>query len=208
MKLNFDIKWLIIIGLCAYIFLLQQCGGGKDVCPEAGVTTKTVTSLVKGTADTVFIEIDKPIYIKVNIPVPVTVTVPSKDGDIQVNKYTTEIKDSLLKGTITSHVDGVLVDQDFNYVPLFPKYITRTDTMIIDRTETSVLRRNYIALGAEIGGSATSVNVSPKISLDTKKGYIYSYRYGLLDKTHNVSIVKKFNIKEIFNKKKLAKVII
>ena len=65
-----------------------------------------------------------------------------------------------------------------------------------------------IAIGAEIGGSATSVNISPKISLDTRKGYIYSYRYGMFDKTHNVSIVKKFNAKDIFNKKKLAKVII
>lgn len=207
MQFNFDIKWLIIIALCAYIFLLQQCGGGKSGCPEVSATVKVDTLRIKGKTDTVKIEVDKPIYIKVNIPVPVTVTVPSDSGDVQVNEYTTVIKDSLIEGTITSQVDGVLVSQTLNYVPLFPKYITRTDTIIVDRTETSVLSRNYIAVGAEIGGSATSVNVSPKISLDTKKGYIYSYRYGLLDGTHNVSVVKKFNAKEIFNRKKLVRVI-
>lgn len=205
MKLNFDIKWLIIIALGVYILFLQQCGGGSGVCPEVGVTTKTVTSLVKGTADTVFIEIDKPIYIKVPIPAATPITITTPNGPKALLEYTTEINDSLIRGSIISHVDGTLVDQSFEYVPLFPKYINRVDTFIVDNTETTVLSRNYIAIGAEIGGSATSVNVSPKISLDTRKGYIYSYRYGMLDKTHNVSIVKKFNAKEIFNRKKLQR---
>ena len=63
-NLNIDIKWLIIIALGAYILFLQQCGGGSEECPEAVVTTKTVTSLLEGTADTVFVEVEKPIYIK------------------------------------------------------------------------------------------------------------------------------------------------
>jgi hypothetical protein len=200
MNTNLDIKWLIIIALGAYILFLQQCGGRKGTCPEVSATVKVDTLKIKGKTDTVKIVVEKPIYIEVKIPTPVTVTVPSDSGDIVVNEYTTEIKDSLITGTITSQVDGTLVSQTLNYTPLFPKYITRTDTIIIDKHETSVLKRNYIGLGAEIGGSATSVNVSPKISLDTRKGYIYSYRYGLLDKTHNVSIVKKFNMREIFKR--------
>lgn len=207
MKFNFDIKWLIIIALGVYIFLLQECGGNGEICPEASVITKVDTLKIKGKPDTIKITVKEPIYIKVNIPVPVTVTVPSETGDIIVHEYSSEIKDSLITGTITTQVDGTLIAQDFKYKPLFPKYITRTDTIIIDKTETSVIKRNYLGLGAEIGGSATNANVSPKLSLITRKGYTYSYRYGLMDKSHNVSMVKHFNMKEIFNRKKLAKLV-
>ena len=207
MKLDLDIKWLIIIALGAYILFLQQCGGSGGTCPEVSATVKVDTLKIKGKTDTVKITVEKPIYIKVNIPTPVTVTVPSDSGSIAVHEYSSEIKDSLLIGTITSRVDGTLIAQDFTYEPLFPKYITRTDTIVIDKHETSVVKRNYIGLGAEIGGSATSVNVSPKLSLITRKGYTYSYRYGLMDGSHNIGMTKHFNMKEIFNRKKLAKVI-
>jgi hypothetical protein len=202
MNTNLDIKWLIIIALGVYILFLQQCGGKKEICPEVSATVKVDTLRIKGKTDTIKITVKEPIYIPVEIPVPVTVTVPSDSGDIVVNEYTTEVIDSLIQGTITSQVDGVLVSQSFSYKPLFPKYITRTDTVIIDKTETSVLKRNYLGVGAEIGGSATTVNVSPKLSLITRKGYTYSYRYGLMDKSHHFSIVKHFNLKEIFNKNK------
>lgn len=208
MNLNLDIKWLIIIALTTYVILLQQCGGGSGECPEAVVTTKTVTSLVKGTADTVFVEIEKPIYIEVNIPVPTTVTVPTAEGDITVNEYTTEITDSLIKGAITSKVDGVLVSQEFNYVPMFPKYINRVDTVIIDNTEIKVQKHSYIGIGGILGGSPNTINLMPTITYSTKNNYIYSYSYGLFDKTHNIGIIKKFNAKEIFNKKKLARAVI
>jgi hypothetical protein len=207
MNTNLDIKWLIIIALGVYILFLQQCGGKKEICPEVSVTTKVDTLRIKGKTDTIKITVKEPIYIPIEIPTPVTVTVPSDSGDITVHEYSSEIRDSLIEGTITSQVDGKLIAQNFKYKPLFPKYITRTDTIVIDKTETSVLKRNYIGLGAEIGGSATSVNVSPKLSLITRKGYTYSYRYGLMDKTHNISIVRHFNLKELFDRKKLAKVV-
>jgi len=193
MSNNLDIKWLIIIGLVLYVIFLQQCSGTKKDCPDATVTTVTTTALIAGISDTVFIEVDKPIYIKVPIPISTTVTVPTPEGDKVVNEYSSEICDSLITGTITSRVDGVLVSQDFHYTPLFPKYINRVDTFIVDRTNTIVKQKNYIGIGAELGGSSTAVNVSPKISFVHKKGYIYSYRYGLLDKTHNFSIVKTFS---------------
>ena len=203
---NIDIKWLIIIALGAYIFLLQQCSGGKEPC-DTIVTTKTVTALIPGIPDTTYIEIEKPIYIKVNIPVPTTITVPAADGDMIVNEYTTEIKDSLLEGSITSRVDGTLVSQEFNYVPLFPKYIHVTDTFKEAASSVVVKKHAYLGIGGEIGGSSTSINISPKITYTTKNNYIYSYRYGALDETHNIGVIKNFNAKEIFNRKKLARVI-
>lgn len=205
MNLNIDIKWLIIIALGVYILFLQQCGGSGGTCPEASVTTKIDTLVIEGKPDTVEIIVEKPIYVKLEIPIPTTVTILSDTGETMVRKYETPIKDSLIEGTIVSNIDGVLVDQIFLYKPLFPKYISRIDTVIIDKTETSVVKRNYIGLGAEIGGSANSLNVSPKISLITRKGYTYSYRYGLLDNTHNISVVKHFNMKELFDRKNLQK---
>jgi len=198
MSSNLDIKWLIIIGLGIYILFLQQCGDNQPC--EDTVTTTIDTVYKQGRSDTTFIEVEKPIYIRVEIPVPTTITVNTPEGPLEVREYTSSISDSLISGTIVSQVDGVLVSQVLNYVPLFPKYINRVDTFIVDRTNTIVKQKNYIGIGAEIGGTSATVNVSPKLSLVTKKGYIYSYRYGLLDKSHNISIVKKFNIKEVFNK--------
>ena len=193
MTSNLDIKWLIIIGLVLYVIFLQQCSGNKKECPDATTTTVTTTALIAGISDTVFIEVEKPIYIKIKVPIPTTITIPSPEGPLEVREYTSIINDSLISGTIVSQVDGVLVSQELNYTPLFPKYINRVDTFIVDRTNTIVKQRNYIGIGAEIGGSSAAVNISPKVSLVTKKGYIYSYRYGLLDKTHNLSIVKTFS---------------
>lgn len=194
MKLTLEnIKWLTIAGLILYIILLQQCSGGSSDCQDATVTTKTVTSLIKGDTDTIEIPVDRPIYITVGIPTPTVVTVTSDSGDIAVNQYVTEINDSLIEGTITSKVDGTLIAQHLDYIPLFPKYITRVDTLVVDRTTTVVKKKNYLGIGAEIGGSSSSFNVSPIVSLTTKKGYIYNYRYGLLDKTHNIGIVRRLS---------------
>ena len=46
-------------------------------------------------------------------------------------------------------------------------------------------------LGAEIGGNRDMFNFSPKIGFTSKSGFSYSYRYGILNKTHNVGIMYK-----------------
>lgn len=197
MKLTIEnIKWLIIGALIVYIVLLQQCGGSGATCPEVSVTTKIDTFKIKGKSDTVFVELEKPIYITVGVPTPTTITVPTPDGGtMTVHEYSSEVRDSLIEGTITSRVDGTLLSQDFEYKPLFPKYITRVDTFLVDKTETVVKEKNYISLGGEIGLSATSLNLSPVVSLYTKRGYTYSYRYGLFDQTHNIGIQKRISFK-------------
>lgn len=195
MKLTLsNIKTFLIIGLILYIILLQQCGGNSVKCPEVIATTKIDTLKIKGKTDTIEFIVEKPIYINIEVPIPVTISDPL-NSSITLNEYKTSIIDSLLEGTITSQIDGILVSQYFEYKPLFPKYINRVDTIIIDKKETIIKKRWGISAGGEVGFGATSFNLSPVVSLHMKNDYIYSYRYGLIDKTHNVTIQKRLNFR-------------
>ena len=52
-----------------------------------------------------------------------------------------------------------------------------------------------LLIGAEIGGTINTFNFSPIIDVQTKKGYMYGYRYGLVDKTHSIRFSKVLSFK-------------
>lgn len=193
------IEWLAIISLLVYILLLQECRPGGNIF--GGSKTDTL----KHTIDTVLIThidtITLPPVVQVctlKIPTPVQVhdTVYVNDSIIvrSLNEYTTDITDSLIEGRVLSRVDGVLVSQSLIYSPKFPKYITRTDTVLVKESVVINKKKNFIYVGGEIGGNSNSMNLSPAIGIGTVKGYMYDYRYGLVDKTHNIRISKKLSL--------------
>lgn len=202
---NIRLEWLVIAGLLIYILLLQEC---SPTVPNRGGSAKIGKyDTLKFTSDTnKFTYIDTvqfidtvPHYVKVPVPIPVPYYDTIQVGDSTViralNRYTTIIEDSLLKGELVAEVDGVLVSQDFKYFPKFPKYIYQTDCVIVDNTAIIEKKKMYLMIGAEFGGSTTQFNFSPVVDVRTRKGNMYGYRYGVIDKTHNVRFSKTIRFK-------------
>jgi hypothetical protein len=196
------LEWLALAGLLIYILLLQECNtkpggllGPNDTVDTLSYTTDTVRI---STIDTVFLP-GEPITTVVSIPTPVYIHDTIYQGDTfslhTFAEYTTDISDSLIKGEVVSKVDGVLVSQELTYTPLFPKYIHQTDTVIIENNTVVDKKRLFLFVGGEVGGSMNAFNLSPVIGLGTRKGYMYSYRYGLLDQTHNITFSKRLSFK-------------
>ena len=199
------LEYIAIACLLLYVLFLQECngpkGGGKgngNAFVAIDTLSHTTDTLRITSIDTVFLP-STPINVTVEVPTPVYVHDTVWQGDSAIvqeyAEYSTEIKDSLIEGVITSKVDGVLVSQDFTYAPLFPKYIYQTDTVIIENNTVIDKKKLFLFVGGEVGGSMNAFNLSPVIGVGTAKGYMYSYRYGLLDQTHNVTFSKKLSFK-------------
>lgn len=192
MKLSLEnIKWLLILGLIAYIVLLQQCRGKVD-CPDS-VSSIEVTHTTH--TDTIPFIDSIPKYYRVDVPTPkIYYDTLYKDT---LAFYVSEIKDTLIEGIITSRVNGLLISQEFEYIPKFPKYIHTTDSIFIKET-TVVQPENKLSLyiGGDLRGSQTSLDLAPRLSLKTKNDFLYSYSYGILTKTHSIGIQKRLSFKK------------
>ena len=201
MKLgNIKLEWIAIAGCLAYILLLQECkpGGGflGGGTPGDDTLSHTIDTITITRIDT--IQLPAIInYVTLEIPTPVYIHDTIWEGDSAIIKslteYKTDITDSLIEGKIISRVDGVLISQSLEYSALFPKYIIRTDTVKIIENTVIDTKRFFLYVGGELGGSYDKFNLSPIIGVGTKKGYMYGYRYGLVDKTHNISFSKKLS---------------
>jgi hypothetical protein len=169
--------WTIII-LVLYIIFLQECNDKQfetDVESSTGIDTvftRTIDSIY--VLDTVYLTVRSISYDTIYV-----------DNDT-LGRYENEVEDEMLKGTIVSYVDGILINQDFQYVAKFPQYIHTIDTVkLIDR-------RPYIRFwaGGELGGNYNTFNISPIVGWTNRKGNSYYYRYGLVNKTHNIGITR------------------
>jgi len=195
--------WVIIGGLLLYILYLQQCNDlGENNKTQEGLDTLSFkTDTVRITrVDTIRFSDTVIRYISLKIPkaTPVPRPIESSKDSIKrdnVNQYTTEVNDSLLEGTIVSTVDGDLLDQSFSYTPKFPQYIIKRDSIFVKNELIGEKKKSFLFVGGELGGNLEKANISPIVGMYTKKGYSYSYRYGLLDKTHNVTISKRITFK-------------
>ena len=165
--------------------------GGTVVVEECGeVHSITYDTITTRNVDTIqFIDTIE-YYIAVEIPTPVF------DTFTELNTYTADFEDSLIKGNIVSKVDGVLVNQEFNYTPKFPEYIMITDTVKITETITKMLpKKRELYIGLYAGGNANTFNLTPVISFKDKKDRMFSYGYNVIDNTHNVGFQTKIKLK-------------
>ena len=173
---KFKIKTWTIIILVLYIIFLQECNDKQNNKGNEG--NSTIDTVFTRTVDSIYV-LDT-LYLTVRSISYDTVYI---DNDT-IGRYENEVEDEMLKGTIVSYIDGVLVNQDFQYIAKFPQYIHTSDTVKI--TETKPYTRLW--LGGELGGNYNSFNVSPVVGWTNKKGNSYYYRYGLIDKTHSIGI--------------------
>jgi hypothetical protein len=182
-----DPKYLVILGLFLYILFLQNCS--KKDQPTDEVTTVIVDTLRTTFVDTIlFVDtIVQTVVITINDPLIV---------NDSVKEYTNDFTDSLLIGSVWTQVEGNMLNQKIDYTPKFPQYIFQVDTVIINTNQTTIRQESRFSLnvGAEVGGNEDQFNFSPVIGLTNKRGNSYSYRYGLLDKTHNIGIMYKFKL--------------
>ena len=193
--MKIDPKWIVIVGLVLYILFLQQCGDNNGSIVESEVTTVQTDTIYKTRIDTVkFIETVERI-VEVEIVKPVKVEIEDDVWDeLNINEYNNPYSDSLIDGTIYTKVNGLLLDQKLNYTPKFPLYILKIDTIMVSTIATTVqtLKPPFtLDVGAEVGGNPEMFNISPKVGFTSRNGFSYSYRYGILDKTHNVGIMYK-----------------
>jgi hypothetical protein len=199
------LEYIAIACLLLYVLFLQECngpkGGGKgngNIFSATDTLSYTTDTLRITSIDTIFLP-STPVTVTVSVPTPVYVHDTIWEGDSAIvteyAEYSTEVRDSLLEGVIKSKVDGVLVSQDFTYTPLFPKYIYQIDTVVIENNTVIDKKKLFLFIGGEAGGSMNTFNLSPVIGVGTANGYMYSYRYGLLDQTHNVTFSKKLSFK-------------
>lgn len=178
-----NIKSLIILVLLLALVLLNECNRPRthsETVIETKIDTVHTTSI-----DTVW-NTDTIIHDKI-IYKPDTVFIDTSGKEISV--YEEEFKDSLIEATVTAKVDGVLTNLRLKYIPLFPKYIFRTDTITINKSTEIYKPKMLIYVGADLGGTATSFDLSPSIGLKTKKDIFLYYRHGLLSKSHNVGVM-------------------
>jgi len=167
--------WTIIV-LVLYIIFLQECNDKQvetDVKSSSGIDT-----VFSRTIDSIYV-LDT-IYLTTRTVSVDTVFI----NNDTLGLFKNEVEDELIKGVISSYVDGVLVEQTFDYTAKFPQYIHTIDTIkLIDR-------RPYIRFwaGGELGGNYNTFNVSPIVGWTNRKGNSYYYRYGLIDKTHNIGL--------------------
>ncbi len=184
---------LLLTGVFVVILLLMHFCNGPTIQNNGTFIESKVeidTIFVKGISDTIHFHDTVPKYVYVEVTTPVFDTVRN------INIYDNSYEDSLIDGWIHSEVDGTLLWQNITYTPKFPKYITRVDTLRItkDSTTTITIReevKRKIYAGFELGGNANSFTASPTISLLDKRDNEFSYRYDIINKTHNIGFRKK-----------------
>jgi hypothetical protein len=183
---NLDPKYLVILGLFLYVLFLQNCSDQRTNDEVVTVTTDTLRTTF---VDTVLF-IDTVVHTMV-----ITINDPLIVND-SVKEYTNDFTDSLLIGSVWTQVEGSMLNQKIDYTPKFPQYIFQIDTVIINTNQTTIRQESKFSLdiGIEVGGNTNEFNFSPILGFSNKNQNSYFYRYGLIDKTHNVGIMYKIKL--------------
>lgn len=185
-----------ILALClavVAILYLRQCESIKN----GGTTTEIVTEI-----DTLYKEgrIDTVYYPKVKVVTkwlkPDTVHdieyVTAPDGSIDtINTFVTNYSDSAIDASITSKVNGVLLDTKLEYLKKFPKFIHKVDTLVIDKQTTITKQRWGLYAGGIVGGNKEAFTFQPCLLLKTNKSLQFSAGYEIVNKTYNFGVYTK-----------------
>lgn len=192
------IKNYVIIALFAVlgvILLLQQCNGPKS--PETPIKPDTVKVVSWDTVKTPYKVVEfktiyKPKWDTIRDIQPGEI---NQDSLFFVRTYNDSLADSNITIFTKAKTFGMLDKLDVKYRLKVPQTIIKTVSTTI--TETKAVPNKWdLYIGGEVGGSKTSFNISPYAGIRIKK-VSYQYRYGIIDKTHNIGVGYK-----IFTSKK------
>lgn len=185
------IKEIIIITLLLIIVYFWQC---------RKPTIKTESKEVRFT-DTIFTTdtFVNYIYKEHKDLKPTTVIVDSipfnsilndfNDTSVFFSTYIYEVKDSLLKATISAY-SQTRPELSFKYE--LKNYTIKDTILIKDSVYKESEQKNALYYGAEISGSKNRFGFSPTLTFSHKKGVNYSLRYDLINKEIGIKFEKKF----------------
>lgn len=180
-----DLKLIVIGVLLLWIIFLKECSP-KIKCPDIKKGTTVITKTHYDTIpfyDTTKVRI--PIYVNVPVGNPITEIPNPLDSSI-VREYRNKFEDSLLIGEMYVKVDGTLIANNFNYLPKFPKYIIRTDSVFTNTTIEELHNRLLYGGGINVGRESFGVNLG--LGLKTKRDNVYLVTYDPFNKSVGFSI--------------------
>jgi hypothetical protein len=169
-----DFIYLFIIFVIVTLFM-NKCS--DDTLPKSDLKVYNVkdTSVVTRIDTTHFSDTTK-IIVKIPIYTPVYDTL----GKSYI--YDNPINDSLISGNIkTTLIDCKMISQQLTYIPKFPKYIYRTDSVTIhDSTyvERTIYQEPKTKIGIGFTGLVSSQpTIFANILVKTKKDDIFAIGY-------------------------------
>lgn len=182
---------LIIVGIIILAIILGKYFKDKIIVGLGGYTTQTTDTIktveyVQGKIDTIavfdhYVETHGIVLEPKTKIVYITVKDPVLDVEVvdSLKQFTVQVKDSLIDGkmVITNRFNGDLESSIFNYKPLFPKYITRVDTIKSTTTVTKLLSNERSLLGVGAGYNNLQY-LSILGSYTTKSKWQFIYEYG------------------------------
>lgn len=128
-----------------------------------------------------------------------TDTFVTDDSDLSlIRNYQTTVTDSLISGTITTTVQGRLIDQSLSYTPNFPLEIRVNQTTRITRRVTKTLEpKPYPSIGLR---GATDLKTLRGFevtgSWNMTNGNRFTYGYNPVLKTHSIGF--SYNLRNFF----------
>lgn len=107
-----------------------------------------------------------------------------------VKNFNVKVKDSLIDGNIKiqNFLNGDLNFANLKYKPLFPKYITRTDTIYKTITTVNYLSKERTKFGFGIGSDIEFNNLDLLGGITFKNGLQLMYEYSIPVKDFNVNV--------------------
>ena len=151
---NIQVKTWTIVILVMYIIFLQECNKPNKEYEN----TDTIDTVFTRMVDSIYV-LDT-VYLTTNTLSIDTIYI----NNDTIKRYKKEVEDEVLKGTITSDVDGTLINQDFQYTLLWG--------------------------GGDMGGNSGAFNISATAGVTNKKGNSYYYRYNILRKEHSIGLTR------------------
>jgi hypothetical protein len=171
---------LIAVGLLILLIFMRDCSNSPEQVIVKTTDTLTVTHIdtlwQRDTIENIIV-----------IHKPDTIYVDSANRTISV--YNESITDTMIEGTVTAEVEGTLVGLKLNYVPLFPKYINRIDSIIVTNTEKIYPEfKSKVFLGGSLGGGINNFQLSPMIAIKNKNDLLMYYQYDIISGSHFIGM--------------------
>ena len=176
------------------LLLLFQCEKTKEIKNnkeqiDNNVIIKIDTIYKSGKSDTIY-------YPKIKVVTKLLKPI-KKEKEIEIinndtiNSFVTIYSDSSIDAKVISKVKGELLNTKITYVKKFPKFIHKTDTVIVNNEKTIIKKKFKIYVGAILGGNENVFLIQPSVILKTKKDVQISFGYELINKTYNIGLFKK-----------------
>ena len=164
--------------------------------PKVQYIDRTIVDSIirKSTVDTVYVT--NRVIKYVSVPYPDLIK-EYKDTclDLQVNRYTVPVEDTLITGKIIARVTGTLDSLKLDYTYKYP-VITKTDSITIYKTRTVYKQPLSLTVGGAIGGNKNTFVAGINAGIITPKGMVYEAQYDFSGKSITFGVKKAFKLQK------------